>query len=76
MNQLRRISQALRLGLIAAGVWVASAPPAWAQEVAGEAVEEKSYVLSYALVALCVILALMLVLRPVGRTDEVKKDAS
>ncbi len=33
---------------------------------------EKSYTAVYGLVLLCIVLGLMLVLRPVGRSDEVK----
>ena len=45
---------------------------AWAQKADEAADTGKSYTLGYALVALGVGLGLMLVLRPVGRTTEIK----
>lgn len=56
----------LRRGVPALGVWLAAAGVAWGEPVAG-ASADKSYVMTYPLIALIIALGLILVLRPSQR---------
>jgi hypothetical protein len=61
------ISSLLRSALVAFAAWLTIANSAWAQPPQTDSAG-KSYVLNYLLVVLCVVLGLLVVLRPTRRS--------
>jgi hypothetical protein len=75
MRSLRRLLQRLFPLFMAVVVWADSLHVAWAQEGGGSSSEEdgKGYGATWGLILLCVVLGLLLVLRPVNRPESDKK---
>lgn len=74
MRSLRRLFQRLFPFLMAVAVWADSLHLAWAQEGGGSSEEDgKGYGATWGLILLCVVLGLLLVLRPANRPDSDKK---
>lgn len=65
----------VRVSLLAAGGWAIAAGSAFAQASGGESKGGAGlWTMSYALVFLGIVLGLLILLRPSGRSDQAKKD--
>ena len=68
-SRLRRFAYSVRSLVVVFGCWAMMTNSAWAED-SGDS--SKGWVVSYFLVGLGITLGLIAVLRPVGRTTEVK----
>jgi hypothetical protein len=74
MRSLRRLFQRLFPLFVAVVVWADSLSVVWAQEGGGASDEDgKGYGAAWGLILFCVVIGLVLVLRPVNRPESDKK---
>lgn len=79
MLNLRHLGRRAMWLLFALALWISQGPLAWAQEgdaaaeSAGGPVEGKSFAASWAIIMLCMILGMLVTLRPVSRSKEAKR---
>jgi hypothetical protein len=77
-SSLRRIRHMIALAAVAVALTLVLTDTAWAKPPAAvkEAPPEKSYIVPYVLVALCLGLGITVVCRPASRTDKEKPKAA